>query len=130
MPKKILVIDDDDLLLEMYQEKLEHEGFEVVTALSDQEGLKKAKSTKPNLILLDILMPSMDGFEVLEKLKSDPETEKIPVVFLTNLSREERYVSKGRKLGAAAYLVKARFRPAEIIKKIKEILGLAPPTRN
>lgn len=124
MPKKILIIDDDALLLEMYQEKLEYEGFEVVTALSGQEGLKKAKSSKPNLILLDILMPRMDGFEVLERLKSDPETKKVPVIFLTNLSEAEENVNKGFELGAAAYLVKALFRPAEVIEKIKEILGL------
>lgn len=126
MPKKILIVDDDALLLEMYAEKLGREGFQVETALSGRKGLEKARGFKPDLILLDILMPSMDGFQVLEKLKSDPATKGIPVVFLTNLSEEEENVRKGFGLGAAAYFVKARFRPAEIIEKIKEILGLVP----
>lgn len=124
MPKKILVIDDDLLLLEMYKEKLESEGFQVATAPSAREGLKKAKSAKPDLVLLDILMPTMDGFQALEKLKSDPETKEIPVVFLTNLSREEWSLSKSAELGAIAYLVKARLRPAEVVQKIREVLGI------
>lgn len=126
MARKILIVDDDLLLLQMYETKLKREGFEVETAPSGREGLEKAKSTKPHLILLDILMPSMDGFQVLEKLKSDPETKKIPVIFLTNLSKEERDFHRGLEQGAAAYLVKARFRPSEVIQKIKEILGLIP----
>lgn len=121
---KVLLVDDDALLLRMYEEKLKHEGFEVETALSGEEGLRKARSSKPNLILLDILMPSMDGFQVLEKLKADPETKEIPVIFLTNLSRDEGDIKKGLGLGAAAYLVKARFRPSEVVRKIKEVLGL------
>jgi len=123
MPK-VLLIDDDALLLRMYEEKLKHEGFQVETALSGEEGLRKARSSKPNLILLDILMPSMDGFQVLEKLKADPEIKEIPVIFLTNLSRDEGDIKKGLELGASAYLVKARFRPSEVVRKIKEVLGL------
>ena len=127
MAGKILVIDDEVLLLRVYEKKLKHEGFEVVTAQSSREGLEKAKSTKPHLILLDILMPSMDGFQVLERLKSDPETKEIPVMFLTNLSKEGGNIQKGLEKGAVAYLEKVRFRPSEVIKKIKEVLGLVPP---
>lgn len=124
--KKILVIDDDTLLLGMYRDKLGREGFEVLTSPSGADGLKKAKSTQPDLILLDILMPKMDGFQVLWQLKKDPQTEKIPVIFLTNLSRGDEDIQKGLELGAAAYLVKARFRPAEVIGKIREVLKLPP----
>ena len=126
MPK-ILLIEDEALLLQMFEKKLKLEGFQVETALRGQTGLEKAKSLQPDLILLDILMPGMDGFEVMEKLKSDPETKKIPVVFLTNLSRDEGDISKGLEVGAIAYLVKAHYTPSQVVVKLKELLKAYAP---
>jgi len=108
---KVLLIDDEPLLLRMYEKKLKLEGFEVETASSGQKGLEKVKTFQPHLILLDILMPGMDGFQVMETLKADPQTKKIPVVFLTNLSRDEGDVNKGLEMGAVAYFVKAYYTP-------------------
>lgn len=126
---KILLIEDEPLILQLFERKLRLEGFEVETASRGQTGLEKARSSQPDLILLDILMPGMDGFEVMKNLKSDPKTKKIPVVFLTNLSRDEGDVNKGLELGAVAYLVKARFTPAQVVAKLKELLGAYAPKK-
>jgi len=124
---KILLIEDEPLLLQLFEAKLKQEGFEVETASRGQTGLEKAESFHPNLILLDILMPGMNGFEVMEKLKSGPTTKKIPVVFLTNLSRDEGDINKGLEMGAIAYLVKARYTPSQVVVKIREFLKAYAP---
>lgn len=126
MPR-ILVIDDDFQLRRLYEGKLKLEGFEVETALDGLKGLEKAESFQPHLILLDILMPGMDGFQVMEELKNDPQTKKIPVVFLTNLSRDEGDIKKGLELGAIAYLVKAHYTPSQVVAKIREFLKAYSP---
>lgn len=127
MPK-LLIVEDDTLISSLYADKFKREGFQVEEAVDGNEGLTKAKTAQPNLILLDILLPGMDGFEVLKKLKEDPQTAKIPVVFLTNLSRSEADVQKGLELGAVAYLIKAHYKPSEIVAKIKEFLMAYTPT--
>jgi len=86
-----------------------------------QQILKKIKEEKPDLILLDLILPGIDGFEVLTKMKEDPELSKIPVIILSNLGQKED-VERGLKLGASDYLIKAHFTPGEIIEKIKNIL--------
>jgi len=121
-PKKtILVIEDDKFLRELISRKLTGEGFDVLEAVDGEEGIKKIKEGKPDLVLLDLILPSIDGFEVLTRVREDPEVSSIPVIILSNLGQREE-VEKGLKLGAIDYLIKAHFTPGEIIEKIKNVL--------
>lgn len=118
---KILIVEDDSFLVDMYTTKFELEGFQVISAEDGEKGLELAQSERPHVILLDILMPKMDGFTTLEELKKDDATKDIPVILLTNLGQKED-VKKGFELGAAGYLIKAHFMPSEVVDKIKKIL--------
>src|SRR4030042_3203545 len=118
---KILLIEDDSFLVEMYTTKFELEGFAVVAAEDGKKGLDMIKSENPDIILLDILMPKMDGFVVLDAMKKDKEMADIPVVLLTNLGQKDD-VKKGFEKGAVGYLIKAHFMPSEVVDKIKKIL--------
>ncbi|MDO8505001.1 MAG: response regulator [bacterium] len=119
---KILIVEDDSFLAGIYAGKFESEGFKVSLATDGELGLKLAKKELPNIILLDVLLPKLDGFEVLEKLKANATTRVIPVVLLTNLGQKED-VERGFALGAADYLIKAHFMPAETIEKVKKVLA-------
>ena len=121
MPKTILIIEDDKFLRELIVQKLIKEGFEISEAVDGEEGMKKVKEEKPDLILLDLILPGIDGFEVLARMKEDPVLAAIPVIILSNLGQKED-VEKGLKLGAVDYLIKAHFTPGEIIDKIKAAL--------
>jgi len=118
MAKKILIIEDDKFLLKVIKKKLLKENYTVVEALDGEQGIKGIKKEKPDLVLLDLILPEMDGFEVLTKMKADPKTAKIPVIVLSNLG-EEQQVKKGLKMGANDYLIKAHFTPGEIIERIE-----------
>lgn len=118
---KILIVEDDNFLADIYKTKFELEGFKVMVAADGEKGLKTAQSKKPDLILLDILLPKMDGFAVLQKLKEGDDTKNIPVILLTNLGQKED-VQKGLNLGAVDYLIKAHFNPAETVEKVKKVL--------
>ena len=118
---KIILIEDDSFLVEMYTTKFELEGFEVISAEDGKKGLDMVKKEKPDIILLDILMPQMDGFAVLDALKKDKALADIPVILLTNLGQKED-VKKGFEKGAVGYLIKAHFMPSEVVDKIKKIL--------
>jgi DNA-binding response OmpR family regulator len=120
---KILIVDDDRLMLKMYQGKFEDDGFGVAVAVDGQAGFDKALEFKPDLILLDIMMPKVDGFEMLKKLKGGAATKNIPVILLTNVGGGDEDVKKGLGLGAVAYLVKAHYDAKDVVKKVKEILG-------
>lgn len=122
---KILIVEDDEFLANIYQTKFEIEGFKVFTAGDGEQGLKLACSKAPEIILLDILLPKLDGFAVLEQLKKDPATKNIPVILLTNLGQKED-VQKGLKMGAVDYLIKAHFKPSETVDKVKKVLSCAP----
>lgn len=123
MPKTILIVEDDTILRDLISQKLRKENdYEIVEAVDGEEGLKKAKEVKPDIILLDLILPGIDGFGVLEQIKKDPEIAKIPVVILSNLGQKEE-IEKGMKLGATDFLIKAHFTLSEIVKKIKIILG-------
>ncbi len=121
MAKKIEIVEDDPFLKEMMSKKLTAAKYTVVPAADGKEGIKKAKEEQPDLILLDLILPGIDGYQVLEKLKADKETSKIPVVIISNLGQKEE-VDKGLDLGAADFLVKAHFTPDDIIDKVKEVL--------
>jgi len=119
--KKILIVEDDEFLLSMYSTKFEIEGYEVIMASDGEMGYDKAQKEKPGIILLDIMLPNMDGFDVLKKLKANRETNAIPVILLTNLSQKQD-VEQGLSLGADDYLVKAHFMPSEVVDKINRLL--------
>lgn len=114
----ILLVEDDPFLSDIYSTKLESAGFGLSVAYDGEEVFKKIEEKTPELILLDIVLPKMDGFEVLKKLKSDLRFNKIPVILLTNLGQKED-IDKGMSLGAQDYLIKANFIPSEIVEKIK-----------
>ena len=110
------------MLANMYEVKFKNEGFDLTKALDGADGLVKAKSIKPDFILLDIIMPKMDGFSVLKALKEDPETKNIPVMLLTNLGQEED-IERGKQLGSVGYLVKANITPSEVVEEVKKKMG-------
>ncbi len=118
---KILIIEDDAVISEMYVNKFKDEGFEVFLAKDGEEALVKASEVRPNLILLDVVLPKMDGFEVLKKIKENPGLKDIKIIFLSN-SAEKEDVDKGMALGAESYIVKADYTPGKVVEKIKEIL--------
>jgi DNA-binding response OmpR family regulator len=119
--KVILLVDDDLTLREMYDERLKDEGFTIVQASNGEEALAKAHELKPNVILLDIMMPKINGFDVLKQLKEDPDTQNIPVILLTALIQDVDRL-QGKKLGAADYIVKSETMPGEVIAKIKGVI--------
>ena len=121
--KKIALIEDDTSIREMYQMKLEMEGYNVVCADDGEKALEVIKKENPDLVLLDILMPKKDGFEVLKELKDsqDSGVKSIPVVMLTNLSNRED-IAEAEKLGAVDYLVKAKITPSEVADKVESLV--------
>jgi len=121
--KKILVIEDEATLQKALNEVLSEEGYEVVSSLDGLRGLELAKEEIPDLILLDIILPKMDGFEVLKKIKEDDKTSQIPVIILTNLS-DINDIQKALDLGATTYLVKADFHIEDVLKKIEKVLNI------
>jgi DNA-binding response OmpR family regulator len=120
--KKILFIEDESALQKTFRDVLEKEGYEMISALDGESGLRLAKSEKPDLILLDLILPRKDGFEVLKELKEDEATKEIPVIVLTNLE-DIQSVEKAIELGATTYLVKAQYTLEEVIQKVKKALG-------
>ena len=118
-PLKILVCDDERHIVRLIQVNLERHGYQVVTAYDGKEGLEKAKAEKPDLMVLDVMMPYMDGFEVLKTLKREPETENLPVIMLT-AKAQDKDVFEGYHYGADMYLTKP-FNPMELISFVKRI---------
>jgi len=120
---KILIVEDDKFLRDLIMKKLKTENFETVFAIDGDEALKKVKEERPALILLDLILPGIDGFEVLKRLKDDisENVKNIPVIILSNLGQRDD-VEKGINLGAVDFLIKAHFTPKEIIDKIKQVL--------
>jgi DNA-binding response OmpR family regulator len=119
--KKILFIEDESALQKTFRDVLEKEGYQMISALDGESGLRLAKSQKPDLILLDLILPRKDGFEVLKELKEDEATKEIPVIVLTNLEDIES-VEKAIELGATSYLVKAQYTLEEVIQKVKKAI--------
>lgn len=120
----LVVIEDDKYLADIYSTKLRLEGFNVEVTNDGEAGVKAVKKLIPDLILLDIMMPVMDGFSVLHEIKTDEKTKDITVIMLTNLNSPED-VKKGLELGAADYMVKAHFVPADIVTKVRNILNIS-----
>lgn len=119
--KKILLIEDDILLSRMYQKIFEFDKFDVTVVSNGQDGLEQARAIKPTIILLDIMMPKMNGLQVLDELKADPNTKRIPVAVLTNLAGTHDADNALAK-GAAKYIIKSDFTPWQVADMVKEII--------
>ena len=122
MAHKILLVEDNPFLLDMYSTKFKDVGFNIVVAQDGEMAITKAKEERPDLVLLDVVLPKKDGFEVLKTLKSDSATAGIPVILLTNLGLDSD-VKRGLELGAQSYIIKAHFTPTEVVAKVKEVLN-------
>ncbi len=117
----ILLVEDDQMISTMYQTKFSMEGYTIEVAMDGKTGLEKIKTIKPDILLLDVILPKIDGFTILKAMKSDPATAKIPVILLTNLGQDED-VKKGKSLGADDYFIKSNHTPAEIVQKVASIV--------
>lgn len=117
--KKILVVDDEDSVREIYRHEFLNNGYTVVVAQDGEEGLLKAGEEKPDIMLLDIMLPKMSGIEVLRALKENELTKKIPVLLLTNLG-EETIIKEGFELGADGYLLKVSYTPSQVVDEVKK----------
>lgn len=122
MKPKILLIEDDPSLAQIYKVELELDGFEVANAIDGQAGLEAAKNDKPALVLIDIVLPKLNGLAVLEQLKKDEKSKDIPAIVITNFGQEDN-IKKAFTLGAEDFILKYQTTPAEVAKKIKEILA-------
>jgi len=118
---KIVLIEDDKTLIEMYNLKFQEEGFILMSSENGEAGLELIKKEVPALVLLDIMMPKMDGFAVLTEMKKDGKTKNIPVLLLSNLGQKSD-IEKGKSLGATDYIVKASMTPSQVVEKIKSCL--------
>jgi DNA-binding response OmpR family regulator len=120
----IAIVEDDNLLARMYAQKFEKDGYKAIIANDGQEGLDIIREQKPDLVLLDIMLPKINGFKVLEKIKEDSskQIKNIPVVLLTNLARGKQDIDRGLERGAVCYLIKWETTPTQVVEKIKEIL--------
>ncbi len=117
--KKILVVDDEDSVREIYRHEFLNNGYTVVVAQDGEEGLLKAGEERPDMMLLDIMLPKMSGIEVLRALKENELTKKIPVLLLTNLG-EETIIKEGFELGADGYLLKVSYTPSQVVDEVKK----------
>lgn len=122
---KIVFIEDEEITSKIVGEELTEAGFNVVKAFDGKAGLELIKTEAPDLVLLDIMMPKMQGFEVLEAAKKDPKTKDIPVIILSVLSDDEN-IKKGMDMGARDYIIKSKHAVAEIPNKIRAFLNERP----
>lgn len=122
MSQRILLVEDDPFLVDIYKSKLNESGFEVVVARDGEEALRKFSENELHLVILDIVLPRMDGWEVLRMIKEQSDSKKIPVLIFSNLGQKAE-IEKGFGLGATEYLIKAHYTPSEVVKKIKNILS-------
>ena len=120
MPKKILLVEDEAALRKTLGAVLKQEGYKMLLASDGETGLRLAKTKKPDLILLDLVLPKLHGFDVLTQLKSDPSTKQIPVIIMTNLEKIED-IEKAIEMGATTYLIKARYSLEEVVEKVRKI---------
>ena len=119
---KVLIVEDDAFLINIYSTKFEGEGYNVSIAENGEIGLEQVSKEMPDIILLDILMPRLNGFGFLQEIKAKKEFGQIPIILLTNLNQNND-IEKGLSLGADDYLVKAHFMPSEIVEKVQALLN-------
>ena len=118
---KVLLVEDESMIVDMYKMRLEEEGFEVLVTDRGTEAFEIASKEKPNIILLDVILPEIDGFSVLQMIKDDSKTKNIPVMMLTNLGQESDK-EKGSQLGAVEYFIKSQHTPADVLAAVKKIV--------
>jgi DNA-binding response OmpR family regulator len=123
----ILIVEDDPALSKLYDEKFKKEGFNTMVARDGKSGLNMALTQNPNLILLDMLLPHLNGLDVLGKVMEDENGKKIPVIILTNIAEREE-ADKALKMGAKEYLAKAMHDPSDIVERVRKHLGMPSPT--
>lgn len=119
--KRILLVEDEPLLGNLLKQRLEKEGFEVTLAKDGEEALARLRETNPDLILLDIILPKISGFELLETVRADPQFERAPVIVISNLGQESD-IERGKSLGAVQYFVKAKVSIEELVEHVKTFL--------
>jgi DNA-binding response OmpR family regulator len=119
--KKILIVEDDPFLADIYKTRLTAEGFEVVIAEDGEKGLKRLDEENFDLLVLDLVLPELSGFEILEKIKEKERFKNLRILVLSNLSQKEE-IQRALDLGVQKYLIKAYFTPSEVVKEIKEII--------
>lgn len=120
--KKILLVEDDPFLIDIYTKKLKKEGFEVATVADGEKVLERVEKGEIDLLLLDIVLPKIDGWEILRKIKNKKlKNKNLRIIVLSNLGQKEE-VEKGLKLGADKYLIKAHYTPSQVVEEIKKIL--------
>ena len=122
MAKKILLIEDEKIMINLLNKKLTSEGYDVTISRDGEEGLRVMKELKPDVVLLDIIMPKMGGFEVMEKMNKDPELKKIPIIIVSN-SGQPVELSRAKELGARDWLIKTEFDPQEVVDKVVKQIG-------
>ena len=122
MAKKILLVEDEEIMIDLLQKKLTKEGYEVSVARDGEAGLKVMKEARPDLVLLDIIMPKMGGFEVMEEMGKDKELKEIPVIVISN-SGQPVELDRAQRLGAKDWLIKTEFDPQEVVDKVKKQIG-------
>lgn len=119
--RTVLVVEDDQFLRDLIVRKLEEEGLNTIQAIDGEEGVRLIRENKPDIVLLDLILPGIDGFEVLMQAKADTNISGIPIIILSNLGQKDD-IDRGLQLGAKDYLIKAHFTPGEIVQKVKDIL--------
>lgn len=124
MDKKILIIEDELPMLKALSDKFSREGFSVLEAKNGEEGLETALETKPDLIILDLFMPVMDGRAMMEKLRRDEWGKKVPIIILTNLNPDDKTLNEILASGPAYYFIKSKWKLEDLMKKVKEELGI------
>lgn len=124
-PAKILIIEDDKFISRAYSDGISRAGFQVTAVLDGVEALEKAREVKPDLVLLDLILPGKNGFQILTEFKNDPELKEIPVIVLSNLSQPSD-IDKAKSLGAVDYLTKVNFSMKEVVEKLKSYLATSP----
>jgi two-component system alkaline phosphatase synthesis response regulator PhoP len=122
MAKKILLVEDEDLIIKLLQKKLISEGYDVTIASDGEEGMKAIRQNKPELVLLDIVMPKKGGFEVLEEINQDIDLRDIPVIIISN-SGQPMELDRAQRLGVKDWLIKTEFDPKEVLEKVIKQIG-------
>lgn len=120
---KILIIDDDEMMSRMYKRLLSYNGYTVEVAVDGKDGFEKVSKNRPDLIILDVMMPKMNGLDLLSKLKDNSKTKTIPVILLTNLGINKE-LKKAVEKGALGYVIKSDHEPSEILKIVNKVLNL------
>ena len=123
MPKKILIVEDDRFVSELYDHQFSKAGFATKVAFDGEKALAVIKGEKVDVVLLDIMIPKIDGLEVLKRLKSEPSTKDIIVVILSNLGQDE-LIKKALQMGARAYIIKSLYTPNQVVAEVRSILGV------